>query len=148
MATNWKIIKSSGLIASGKLWQFFTQNVTKTNYVEVKMPLYLLNDCFVMVKCSLIFNKTFLSQPVWPNVLLFFNLWPFTSLKICPSPVITMVKVGTKVCQIPNQNHTKNVPKDVKSLPKWQNIVKSGHTGHSPWERKKEIWLIKVPLLL
>ena len=42
-----------------------------------------------------------------------------------------MVKVGTKVCQIPNQNHTKNVPKDVKSLPKWQNIVKSGHTGHS-----------------
>ena len=149
MAPNWKIIKSSGLTASGKLWQFFTQNVTKTNYVEVKMPLYLLNDCFVMVKCSLIINKNIsVTASVAKWFILFFNLWPFKSLKICPSPIITMVKVGTKVCQIPNQNHTKNVPKDVKSLPKWQNIVKSGHTGHSPWERKKEIWLIKVPLLL
>ena len=61
------------------------------------MPLYLLNDCFVMVKCSLIINKNIsVTASVAKWFILFFNLWPFKSLKICPSPIITMVKVGTK----------------------------------------------------
>ena len=33
---------------------------------------------------------------------LFFNIWPFPTMKICPA-VLQIAKVGTKVCQILNK---------------------------------------------
>ena len=61
-------------------------------------------------------------------VMLLFNLWPLATMTICP--VTKNAKVGTKVCQILYKS-SKNCPMTIKIWPKWQNFVKSGHTGQS-----------------
>ena len=60
---------------------------------------------------------------------LFFNLWRLYHWSFVSfAKKYKIFKAGTKVCQTPNQKHTKNVPKTFKSLPKWRNFAKSGHT--------------------
>ena len=59
---------------------------------------------------------------------LFFNIWPFTTVNICPIPILKIAKVGLKCCQI--LTNRKNCSKILLNfLPKWRNFTKYGHTG-------------------
>ena len=59
-------------------------------------------------------------------VILFFNLWPFTSLKICP-----VSHCQSRCTSLPNQMFNINYPKPVKILKKRQIFAKSGHTSQA-----------------
>ena len=74
-------------------------------------------------------------------VRLFYNIWPFATIKISP--------IMAQFCQnrlsiLANRKYTvKNLPRTSKLLPKWQNFAKSGHTGHKlptfpPYETHEE----------
>ena len=47
--------------------------------------------------------------------IIFFTLWPFTSLKICPVGSIKIATVGAKVCKYPNQNMSQRLLKCCES---------------------------------
>ena len=59
---------------------------------------------------------------------LFFNIWPFTTIKICNKNVSKFTKAGSKFSQIQNRPYNE-LPKSFKISPKSQNFVKFGHTG-------------------
>ena len=67
---------------------------------------------------------------MWPDGCIIFRSMAVYIIENWPSRK-KIAKVGTKVCQMPNQNNTKNVPKTVKILPIWQFFAKSGHTAFS-----------------
>ena len=51
---------------------------------------------------------------------LFFNIWPFATMKI--SPKMSQI-YQSRLSILPNKKKT------AKNLPKWQNCALSGHTG-------------------
>ena len=63
-------------------------------------------------------------------VILFFNIWPFVTMKISP--------IMSQICQsnlsiLANKKYTiKNLSKTCKLLSKWWNFAKSSHTGKIP----------------
>ena len=62
----------------------------------------------------------------WPDSYITFQSLAVYFIENLPRS-IKMAKVGTKVGQIPNQNHTKYVQR-LKILPKYRNFANSGHT--------------------
>ena len=72
-------------------------------------------------------------RAVWPDDFIIFNIWLFTTMKICP--------LALQICQnklkiLPNTKWTLSKwPKCFNILPKWWNFAKSGHTL---WGWKKE----------
>ena len=55
------------------------------------------------------------------------NIWPFTSIKICPKAYKLYQR------ELKTLPKTLNIlPKIFKYLPEWWNFAKSGHTGHKP----------------
>ena len=71
-------------------------------------------------------------------VRLFFNIWPFATMKI--SPIMSQI-CQSKLSILPNKKVTfKNLPKTCKLLPKWRNFAKSGHTGGRAQSSVGQLW--------
>jgi len=70
---------------------------------------------------------------------LFFNIWPFVTMKIC----LISKKCHSRFEILPNTKLTlQKIAKDFKVLPKWCNFIKSGNTAaclsiSTPWDLKK-----------
>ena len=61
---------------------------------------------------------------------LFFSIWTFTSMKICPK-VYKFFQSRFNILPISKWTLEK-LPKTLKILPKWRNFAKSGHTPGYP----------------
>ena len=63
-------------------------------------------------------------------VRLFFNIWPFATMKT--SPIMSQI-CQSRLSILPNRKWTvKNLPKICKVLPIWWKFAKSGHTARRP----------------
>ena len=61
---------------------------------------------------------------------LFFNIWPFTTMKFCPK---AYKKSKSGFTTLPNIKYTfQMLPKISKFLLNWRNFAKSGHTANGP----------------
>ena len=69
--------------------------------------------------CSSQFEDDFKSlascfeQSVWPDGRLFFNIWPFTTMKLCP--IAFFAKIGSMYCQTLNKAFEK-LPKTLRNF--------------------------------
>ena len=74
-------------------------------------------------------------------VRLFFNIWPFATMKISP--------IMSQICQsqlsiLPNNKWTvKTLSKTGKLLPKWRNFARSGHTGGKRRKARNSTTMLK-----
>ena len=70
-------------------------------------------------------SKAFAYQPAWPDLLIFGHL---NNEKLPKSIKYLPMYVGSQFCRILNSN-SRNGQKLFKTLPKWRNFAKSGHTA-------------------
>ena len=96
--------------------------------ITLKLPILKTFGKSLMQSCKFKADwSSALSLTVWPDVLIaFFDIWPFTIIKIVQLHHKKFAKVGLKFSQMPNCKWLKSF----KIVPKWRNFAKSGHTGH------------------
>ena len=111
-----------------KLWATFYSNIWSHWFKLIKMSLEWSKSIDRTILIDFLSSVT-----RWTNY--FPKFWPFTAMKI--GPMVQKISiVGSKFGQILNKP-SKNYPKTLQNLPKWQNVANSGHTVSKLKGKKK-----------